>query len=275
MDLDALICNRSQNRLYLNDGTGVFTDVTASRLPPDSDFSYAAAFGDVDGDGDLDALIANSSVANRLYLNDGSGVFTDATAGRLPTGVGAMLALGDVDGDQDLDALFGTLLYLNDGSGVFTDVTAANVPPVTNSPRAVALADMDGDGDLDGVIGTSAQTELYVNSTRQLAWRTIPSVGRTLTMDLNGAPGGTWILALSTGTARIRLRVGTLRLDPTGFVVMASGAFDEGGRASATFDIPAIPGLIGLPVYWQALVGPPLALTNLEITTLTGLSTAP
>ena len=139
-DLDALIGNNNangpgnQNRLYLNDGSGVFADATAS-LPADLNETLAVALGDVDGDGDLDALIGNGRIhgpgeQNRLYLNDGTGVFADATAS-LPADLEdtRAVALGDVDGDGDLDALIGNSLvfgpgdqnrlYLNDGTGVF------------------------------------------------------------------------------------------------------------------------------------------------------------
>ena len=48
------------------------------------------ALADVDGDGDLDLVSAAGHVLigaeqNTLHLNDGTGTFTDATAGRLPT----------------------------------------------------------------------------------------------------------------------------------------------------------------------------------------------
>lgn len=43
-----------------------------------SNFSYGVRMGDVDGDGDPDVLIANSSSANVLHTNDGSGLFVDS-----------------------------------------------------------------------------------------------------------------------------------------------------------------------------------------------------
>ena len=152
-----------QNRLYLNDGTGTFTDVTATQMPLDNDVTKSAAFGDVDHDGDLDLVLGNvpfASHQNRLYLNDGTGTFLDATASKMPAAYETTnaLAFGDVDNDGDLDLLCGngyysqgeqSRLYRNDGTGTFTDVTAASLPNVLDATRGVVLADFDADGDLD------------------------------------------------------------------------------------------------------------------------------
>jgi hypothetical protein len=61
------------------------------------------ALGDVDGDGDLDALVANYEQANRVWLNNGSGTFSDSGQS-LGSSKSVGAALGDVDGDGDLDA---------------------------------------------------------------------------------------------------------------------------------------------------------------------------
>ncbi len=176
-------CFGEQNRLYLNDGTGTFTDATTARMPTDNDNTRAVALGDVDGDGDLDLVFGNGLYCrilgcfgeqNRLYLNDGTGTYTDVTAARMPadSDVTSAVALGDVDGDGDLDLVLGNgdsyggqqnRLYLNDGTGTFTDATAARMPVDTDFSTAVALGDVDGDGDSDLVFGNVALNRLYLN----------------------------------------------------------------------------------------------------------------
>ena len=68
-DPDLVFGNAQQNRLYLNDGTGIFTDATAARMPSDSDRTEAVALGDVDGDGDADLVFGTAYGQNRRYLN--------------------------------------------------------------------------------------------------------------------------------------------------------------------------------------------------------------
>jgi large repetitive protein len=170
-DLDLMLGNwQQQNRLYLNNGTGTFTDATASRMPVDNDPTTSLALGDVDGDGDLDLVLGNWQQPNRLYLNDGAGTFTDATAFRMPVDSDrtTALALGDADGDGDLDLVIGNdgqdRLYLNNGTGTFTDATASRMPVDIDSTTSVALGSVDGDGDLDLVIGNGGQSRLYLNN---------------------------------------------------------------------------------------------------------------
>jgi hypothetical protein len=83
----------------------------------DSLGTEAMALGDLDGDGDLDAFLANgflvdedfqsvSDQPNMVVWNDGSGVFSDSGQ-RLGIANSRAVALGDLDGDGDLDAFVG------------------------------------------------------------------------------------------------------------------------------------------------------------------------
>jgi len=162
-DLDALVANNGESSdnapvLWLNDGTGMFTDST-QRLGFTN--AYAAVLGDLDGDGDLDAFIANSShnganPADKVWLNDGKGIFFDSGQ-NLGTFYSLTASLADLDGDGDLDSVTGSWrsslkIWLNDGKGTFTD-SKISVNSFNNS--GVAIADMDGDGDLDLFVSTN------------------------------------------------------------------------------------------------------------------------
>ncbi len=283
-DLDAFFGGwTGSDRLYQNAGSAIFTDVTAGNLPVPWDQTIAAALGDVDGDGDADALVGNTATypgaQDRLYLNSGSGSFTDVTGANLPvvSDMTYAVALGDVDGNGNLDALVGNdgqdRLYLNSGTGVFTDATTTDLPTLSDSTSAIALGDLDGDGDLDVFAGNAVQSgRTYTNLARQLAWRGIPRAGKPLALDIWGPAGGTWLLAASVGSANIPLPpFGTFRLFPPTLFIVAGGTLDPQGRANITFPVPANPAIVGLSLFWQAVVGPPLRFTNLEVTTVSNL----
>jgi hypothetical protein len=156
---------QTQSRLYLGDGGGSFRDVTASHLPAMPLSVGDLEAGDVDLDGDLDLVLAdwgpgnnmtNDGGVTRLWLNDGTGRFTDATAARMPAlkvRFSWDLELVDVDDDHDLDVLVsckrcpGSSLFRNDGAGTFAEDSRA-LPQYTNNYEFEAM-DLDGDGHLD------------------------------------------------------------------------------------------------------------------------------
>jgi hypothetical protein len=167
------------NRLLINDGTGYFADETAVRLPAAAANSTKADFGDVDGDGDLDAIIANVG-AEQLLLNDGHGVFADASAQLPPPvpifeNISADARFADVDGDGDLDILVSNenpfpgglgaqnRLWINDGSATFSDETLARLPAAIDQTAAMLPGDVDQDGDLDVVVLNRGQEKVLVN----------------------------------------------------------------------------------------------------------------
>ena len=95
------------NALYRNRGGWRFEDITAQAGVAAADrFTTGAAFADLDGDGDLDLVLLALTGPNALFLNDGTGRFTEqrAEAGLDPQPRGSTTpALADVDGDGDLD----------------------------------------------------------------------------------------------------------------------------------------------------------------------------
>lgn len=72
----------AQTFLWLNDSKkpGTFRDVTSTYMPQMDVQAQGVALADIDGDGDLDIVIACQTPPNRLFLNDGTGRFTDATS---------------------------------------------------------------------------------------------------------------------------------------------------------------------------------------------------
>jgi hypothetical protein len=102
-----------QNRLLLNDGSGVFKDVTGLQLPADDDRSFSGSFFDIDKDGDSDIITGNvngdrfgGSTPFRVYLNDGKGYFTDGTNLIFPataTGRGFDMEFADFNNDGKTD----------------------------------------------------------------------------------------------------------------------------------------------------------------------------
>ena len=105
---DLYLCRiEGPNALYLNQGNWHFREAARERGVALGDrASTGAVFADVDGDGDLDLVVTSMGGRNSLFLNDGSGHFSDATTGSgfVPEGRGSTTAtLADVDGDGDLD----------------------------------------------------------------------------------------------------------------------------------------------------------------------------
>jgi len=136
------------DRVLLNDGSGNFTD-SGQRLAAAGECpeSTAAALADLDGDGDLDALVGGPDGA-LVWTNQG-GVFADSGV-RLPGGPISAVFLADFDGDGDPDALLAekkqAALWWNDGPQGFSD---SKQRLRFTERHGLAVDDFDADGDLD------------------------------------------------------------------------------------------------------------------------------
>lgn len=115
-DLDIFFANvafrpgrTTQDRLLLNDGNGIFTDVTSTNIPVDYEQTTEGIFVDIDYDNDPD-LITSNIFFNRqmkVFQNDGKGVFNEVTEEVLPPnivaeGIGVLAADLNNDGLKDL-----------------------------------------------------------------------------------------------------------------------------------------------------------------------------
>jgi enediyne biosynthesis protein E4 len=118
-------------------------------------FSNGAAWADIDGDDDLDVLVTRLGDPMALFVNDGSGHFTDdAPARGLGFGDANNVAFADYDNDGDADVIVvrdgSDRLLENDGVGHFTDVSErAGIGDDDRRGMDASWADFDGDGLLD------------------------------------------------------------------------------------------------------------------------------
>ncbi|MEM7766782.1 MAG: CRTAC1 family protein [Pseudomonadota bacterium] len=183
-------------RVLVNDGGGVFTDVTdGSGLDRmGAEHTVSAALGDYDGDGDLDLALAHWGTpraagavgeTETLWRNDSTGGsgsvrFTDVTAS---AGIEVALDLNgvqgpdhdytfapsfaDIDGDGDQDLLMvsdfnGTRAFVNAGDGTFRGVADQAVFTDENGMGS-AVGDIDNDGDPDWFVSSINGNRLYEN----------------------------------------------------------------------------------------------------------------
>ncbi|MFH1571338.1 MAG: choice-of-anchor D domain-containing protein, partial [Gemmatimonadota bacterium] len=123
-----------------------FAEVAAAAGVADPQSGRGVAWADFDADGDADAYVALSGVANLLYQNQGGGTFTEvgAIAGVNDAGTAEGLAWGDYDNDGQLDLYVAeagpNLLYHNEGDQTFTEVAAAATPLLASLPVSETTA---------------------------------------------------------------------------------------------------------------------------------------
>lgn len=157
--------------LYRNDGSGVFTDVSEEAglhiLNPATDTPVAKTLGlapvDIEGDGDIDVVVANDTVRNFLLVNDGNGVFTEdgelygLAYGRDGAATGAMGAdAADFRNDGELGFAIAnfanemTSLYVSQGDPTLWSDEAITAGIGAPSRRVLSFGLFFFDYDLDG-----------------------------------------------------------------------------------------------------------------------------
>ncbi len=196
---DLFVLRASGSSLYRNDGKGRFTDATrAAKLPAFQGLPGAAAFVDVDHDGDVDLLVAGlaelgttrrqsggpwafpdgfAAAPLQLLRNNGNGTFSDITKSANLESRGHVIAIvpTDFDNHRDLDLLIVSTdtaprLYANQRDGSFRDVAGEVGLGVVAKPgesiTAVAIGDVNKDDWPDLFFGRSGTSVLALSDGR-------------------------------------------------------------------------------------------------------------
>ena len=182
-DLDMLLGNKidptdlTNSHVFLFENEGTATEPAfrrTGRFDMPGAYHNAPAFGDLDGDGDLDMLLGTWRDEIRYVRNEGSAseptfVLVDSAFVEITRGSNATPALGDLDGDGDLDLMIGESsgalnYYENVGSPVEPsfEFVSDEYGEIDIGRRSFPkLIDHDGDGDLDLIVGTESDGIRY------------------------------------------------------------------------------------------------------------------
>ena len=166
-----------EGQLMIQNPDGSFTVKKQPAFATDKSYEdMAAVFFDADGDGDMDLYVVSGGAEfdagsplyqDRLYLNDGKGIFTRSMKALPTEGFnGSCVIPLDFDGDGDMDLFVGghvlpgkfpqadKCMLLQNNKGIFTNVTESVAKELMN-PGIVNQAiwsDMDGDGKKELVV---------------------------------------------------------------------------------------------------------------------------
>ena len=161
--------------LWQNNGDGSFVDVTSAYGLDSLQLTFTANFSDIDGDGDLDLLVASDFGNSKVLLNDG-GRFVEELTSVLSDENGMGASMGDYDNDGDLDwfvtsvwdpngvaeggwDISGNRLYQNEGGGRGGDATGGGEGGWDGAGSR--LYQNDGGGGLTDIRGAAGVREGY------------------------------------------------------------------------------------------------------------------
>jgi hypothetical protein len=202
--LDLFVSNvyYENDRMYMNNGNGNFTQVTTGNIVNDGKYSYNSTWGDYDNDGFEDVFIANGNWngnnTNSLFHNDGNGTFTQITSGNIVTdiGFGDGSSWADYDNDGYIDLFVSNnssqsnFLYHNNGNGMFTKViSGAIVTDIATSASGI-WGDYDNDGYPDLFVAHFGGTNALYHNNGNATFTKITT--GDIVSDIGDSHGASW-----------------------------------------------------------------------------------
>jgi len=170
-DMDLYLVNDGgENRLFLNERVGVYSDAT-DWFPPlaDAGPGLGALLGDLDGNGHEDLLLLRGPEPARLFLNAGRGTYAEdgrfaAKAETLGGAVGGLVGDLDLDGDLDLVLLDAGgdkpahRVLMNAGDGQFDAPVPLGEAAEERRARGALALDLNEDGRLELIVARAGAT---------------------------------------------------------------------------------------------------------------------
>ncbi len=273
---------RRWDRLFVNDGTNQYADQAALYGLENHEQVWTSDFGDFDNDGDLDVVSTTHSSTMMLFENDGTGHYTNITAGSGLEVSGFFLQglFRDFDNDGWLDVLTASAhhYFQGHGDGTFTEVN--NVFPAGKEMHSFGIGDLNNDGfeDVfasygDGYVDTdpSFPDRLWLNTPNGNHWFRVRLQGTISNRDAIGArvtitgPFGQMIREVHAGESygivnsfAVNFGLGQ-HTQVTGVEIRwPSGLVETAGPYSADQTIMAIEGLCTSPSAQITPSGPPV-----------------
>jgi len=184
--LDLALGLAGENKVFLNQTMLIppdYRDIDETGEESDDDHSaiLSTAWGDMDGDGDLDLAVGSAGASIKIYNNEDGILALNPSWTSNQTGTTASLAWGDIDGDGDLDLAVGNgslglklpeleLIYYEEPNYIYENKNGILQPtPLWTSAEddptsSLAWGDVDGDNDLDLAVGNIGQPDkIYLN----------------------------------------------------------------------------------------------------------------
>lgn len=287
---------RRWNRLFVNDGNGNYSDLAETYGVQIKNQSWTADFGDIDNDGDYDMVVTNHDATIQLFENDGTGHFSEITAGSGLEELGFFLQSKFVDFDNDgfVDILIAggsgaSFYFQNDGDQTFTEITG--LMPANKDLHSFATGDLNNDGFQDvwanyggGYINSDPANpdRLWLNDGNDNHWFSVRLQGVESNRDAIGArvtitgPWGTQIREVRAGESygmvtsfACSFGLGQYDVIPTLTIRWPSGLVETFNDMTADQTITVIEGTCISPVATITPSGAPIICGNGDSVTLT------